>query len=191
MASLLVAFESKYGQGSKIAEHIGETARRRGHDARVLHFENLHGAELPQYDALAVVAPVYFGKHTSAMRSFLHAHLADLTGARRSAFFSVSNSAASHDEKARSEARRIAEAFPRELGWVPGHVATVAGAIAYPRYNFLLRFVMKRIPASKGDPTDTRRVHELTDWGRLDTDIAAMLAPLEEREPARAPVATA
>jgi hypothetical protein len=50
---------------------------------------------------------------------------------------------------------------------------------------------LKRIAASKGDPTDTRRVHELTDWGRLDTDIAAMLAPLEEREPARAPVATA
>jgi len=44
----------------------------------------------------------------------------------------------------------------------------VAGALSYTKYNFLVRFVMKRIAKAQGASTDTSRDHELTDWEALD-----------------------
>jgi menaquinone-dependent protoporphyrinogen oxidase len=44
----------------------------------------------------------------------------------------------------------------------------VAGTLAYSRYNFIIRFVMKRIARKNGAPTDTSRDYELTDWAALD-----------------------
>ena len=38
----------------------------------------------------------------------------------------------------------------------------------YSKYNFLTRFIMKRIARKTGRPTDTSRDYEYTDWSRLD-----------------------
>ena len=66
--------------------------------------------------------------------------------------------------------------FVKETGWRPARVFPVAGALAYTRYNVLVRFVMKRIARKAGAPTDTTRDHELTDWRDVDR-FAAVLAP--------------
>lgn len=179
MASILVVFESKYGQCSKIAEHIGETARARGHLVRVLHVADLGGVEVPRYDAVAVVAPVYVGRHPRSVVAFVRARAKELDATLRSAFVSVSNSAASGDPVALRKARDLAEACPALVGWRPDVVAIAGGAIAYPRYGFITRFMMKRIARANGGPTDVSRVHELTDWAQLDKDIASLLEPLE------------
>jgi menaquinone-dependent protoporphyrinogen oxidase len=179
MAAVLVVFESKYGQSSKIAEHIGEAARDRGHAARVVHVEDLGNTDVTQYDAVAVVAAVYMSKHPRSVTAFVRAHARDLAACRRSAFFSVSNSAASRDPVVQKQARSLAEALPARLGWRPHVVALTGGAIAYPRYGFLTRFIMRRIARSNGGPTDLSRVHELTDWAKLDDDVAALVGPLE------------
>ena len=39
------------------------------------------------------------------------------------------------------------------------------------RYNFLIRFVMKRIARKAGAPTDTSRDYEFTDWSTLDAFV--------------------
>lgn len=170
MPRVLVVFSSKYGQASKIAEHVGQEHRRRGHLTRVLHVDVAGGLDLTTFDAFVLVAPVYFGKHPRAIRQFVRRWGAIL-GRHPSAFVSVSNSAASADPAARANAMRIAEAFVNELPWVPRLTITAGGALAYPRYNWALRFVMKRIARAAGAPTDTSRTHELTDWGRLDEDV--------------------
>ena len=179
MASLLIVFESKYGQCSKIAEHIGETARARGHAVRVRHVGDLRGVTVPQHDAVAVVAPVYVGRHPRSVLAFVRAHAKELDATLRSAFVSVSNSAASGDPLALRKARELAEACPALVGWRPDVVAIAGGAIAYPRYGFITRFMMKRIARANGGPTDVSRVHELTDWTQVDQDIASLLEPLE------------
>lgn len=183
MASVLVIFESKYGQASKVAEHIGEMTRRHGVDARVMEVDVARVVDLRGYDAVAVVAPVYMGHHGSHITSFVRSH-AQLLSARRSALFSVSNSAASGNPATREEAMRVARAFATQAKWSPEIIATVGGAIAYPRYNFILRFVMKRIAASEGNPTDTRRTHELTDWEALDRVIQNLVSPWTQPAPA-------
>jgi menaquinone-dependent protoporphyrinogen oxidase len=49
----------------------------------------------------------------------------------------------------------------------------VAGALPYTRYNFLVRFLMKRIARKAGGPTDTSRDYDFTDWAALDRFAAA------------------
>jgi menaquinone-dependent protoporphyrinogen oxidase len=43
----------------------------------------------------------------------------------------------------------------------------VAGALPYTRYNWLKRWVMKRIVAKAGGDTDTTRDYEYTNWEEL------------------------
>jgi menaquinone-dependent protoporphyrinogen oxidase len=53
------------------------------------------------------------------------------------------------------------------VGWRPPLTAAFAGALKYRRYNFLLRFVMKRIAKAGGHATDTSRDHVYTDFARV------------------------
>ena len=85
-----------------------------------------------------------------------------------SAFFSVSASAASRDERGRSQARACIVRFLDATGWYPPLTESIAGSIDYTRYNPLLRWWMRRICAESGGPTDTSRDHELTDWRQVD-----------------------
>lgn len=183
MASMLVVFESKYGQASKIAEHVGEMSRRYGLDARVVEVDVARSVDLRAFDAIAVVAPVYFQHHPRRITAFVKTR-ADILSKVRSGLFSVSNGATASDPAVREEAMRVARALVTATPWHPDVIATVGGAFAYPRYNFVLRYVMKKIAEQRGAPTDTRRTHELTDWAALDRDIALLLRPFLAREAA-------
>jgi menaquinone-dependent protoporphyrinogen IX oxidase len=54
--------------------------------------------------------------------------------------------------------------FLREAGWAPPVIATFGGALAYPSYPTSFRTMMRAAAAILRLPTDTRRVHDLTDW---------------------------
>jgi menaquinone-dependent protoporphyrinogen oxidase len=78
--------------------------------------------------------------------------------------------------------------FVQETGWRPARVLPVAGALAYSQYNFIVRFVMKRIARKAGAPTDTSRDYEFTDWATLDRFISdAAPEALLDRRPAHQP----
>jgi menaquinone-dependent protoporphyrinogen oxidase len=171
MASIAVVFESKYGQSAKIAEHVAGIARRRGHDVKVVHASLAVKMDLEERDAFVVVGPVYFGKQVRALDAFVRAR-ADLLSKRPSAFLSVSGSAGSRDPRIRAEAARIALEFARQTGAHFRMIEPVGGALAYPRYNFLVRWMLKRIAEKRGEPTDTTRTHETTDWTALDRAMA-------------------
>jgi menaquinone-dependent protoporphyrinogen oxidase len=170
MAKVLVVFESDYGQTAKIAEHIGALSRRLGHEASVLRVGSARELELDPFDAVVVCAPIYFGKHPRAIARFIEDRASRLAE-RPCAFVSVSGSAGNKDPAAREEALRIAEAFVRDEGFHPRSIISTAGAYAYPRYGFFLRAMMKLIAQRKGDPTDTSKIHEATDWAALDVAV--------------------
>jgi menaquinone-dependent protoporphyrinogen oxidase len=68
----------------------------------------------------------------------------------------------------RRGAQAVVDAFLDQTQWRPALTALVAGALPYTRYGFWKRFLMKRIARSHGDPIDTSRDHELTDWRALE-----------------------
>jgi menaquinone-dependent protoporphyrinogen oxidase len=110
------------------------------------------------------------------MVKFVRDNLAALA-ARPAAFLSVSMSqagvelpGATPEERAAhaTNVRQILERFYTETGWRPKHVTAVAGAVLYTKYNFLVRFIMKRISKQAGGSTNTSQDHEYTDWRALD-----------------------
>jgi menaquinone-dependent protoporphyrinogen oxidase len=103
------------------------------------------------------------GKYPRAAVAFAREHRARLAQ-MPCAFFSVCLAAASQKEAERRAAQALPEKFFAASGWRPRLTATFAGALRYTRYNWLIRFVMKRIARAEGASTDTSRDHEYTDW---------------------------
>jgi menaquinone-dependent protoporphyrinogen oxidase len=127
-----------------------------------------------------VGASIHIGRHQKSADRFVHAHAAQLN-AVPSAFFSVSLSAASNNRNEVEAAERIARAFPAAHGWRPSIVLSVAGRLAYREYNFLIRYVIKRIAKKEGGPTDTSRDHELTNWADVEHLGREMAAAIQRR----------
>jgi len=126
---------------------------------------------------------VHAGHHESEMIAFVKRHRQALEQ-RQAVFVSVTLSEAGAEdvqkpkairEQAAADARRMIDVFIQETGWTPARALPVAGALAYSQYNWLIRFVMKRIARKAGAPTDPSRDYEFTDWAALDrfvTDAA-------------------
>jgi menaquinone-dependent protoporphyrinogen oxidase len=144
-----------------------------------------HGRlDLGGYQAAIVLASVHLGKHEREMETFVKDHRAELER-MPTAFLSVSLSEADAEDatspperraKAKADAKAMIDAFCQGTGWHPRSVKPVAGALRYTKYNFLVRFVMKRIAKQNGSSTDTSRDHEFTDWVALDRFVNELAA---------------
>jgi menaquinone-dependent protoporphyrinogen oxidase len=90
-----------------------------------------------------------------------------------------------HDGKAQT--RRIVDRFLKQSGLKPRHVELMAGSLLYTRYNFLKRWMMRRIARGEGGDIDTTRDYEYTDWAAVDafaTVLAQDMEPASRPEPA-------
>jgi menaquinone-dependent protoporphyrinogen oxidase len=93
-------------------------------------------------------------------------HAQALSG-KPTAFVSVCLGVLQHDADVQREIHTIANRFLLATGWRPAITEIVAGALMYRKYNWLKRWVMKRIVAKAGGDTDTTRNYEYTDWNAL------------------------
>ena len=193
MKPILIIYATREGHTRHIAEHSGALL-----EARQTAFELVDAAHLPErfslvkYCAAIVSASLHAGKHEPEMVKFVKRHLNELHSIP-TLFLSVSLSEKTvEDPQARAEKRAEAEAdvkrtidgFLVETGWQPSHVAAVAGALLYSKYNFVIRFIMKRIAKKAGGPADTSRDYEFTDWtkiGRLIEEFVQSVSTAESR----------
>ena len=193
---IVIFYATREGHTRRIAEHIASELRRREHVVEIYDVKAVaESIDWPPYDWACVAASVHAGHHEPEMIAFVKQHRQALERLQ-AAFLSVTLSEAGAEDvratkerRARSaaEAQQMIDVFVRETGWRPARVLPVAGALAYSRYNFLIRFVMKRIARKAGAPTDTSRDYEFTDWPALDAFVGdAILAADRHREPAPA-----
>ena len=192
MKPVLVIYATREGQTRHIAEHLGTALGVKQHPCQLIDAAHIpKGFTLTEYSAAIVCASLHMGKYEAEMAKFVKRHLADLQE-MPTAFLSVSLAEASvEDANTRPEYRAEAEvhvkkataAFLAETGWVPSLVTAAAGALMYSKYNFLTRFIMKRIARKTGRPTDTTQDYEYTDWSRLDrlAEEFAHSVPVETR----------
>lgn len=164
---VLVVFGTKYGQTAIIATRIARLIEASGaivtlHDVRELPIDT----QLGTYDAVIIGASVIRGRHQRAVQTFVRRHYELLNG-MPTAFFSVSGSAASPEERGRTDARRCAEEFLRATHWRPAMTELIGGAMAYTKYGPLLRWIMRQIADRNQGPTDTTCDHEMTDWAQV------------------------
>jgi menaquinone-dependent protoporphyrinogen oxidase len=188
---VLILYATREGHTQRIADRVAASARARGLSADVLNVATIAPeCTLDSYSASIVAASVHRGRHETEMIRFVKSHASDLARLP-SAFLSVSLSEAGAEDPAASlEKRKRAAAdveamikvFVSETGWHPNKIQPVAGALMYSKYNWLLRFFMKRIARQAGASTDTSKDHEFTDWNALDHVIDELGLPIASDE---------
>jgi menaquinone-dependent protoporphyrinogen oxidase len=168
MCTIPVFYATTHGQTRRIAERIAEALRHEGHASFPLDVTSEAARHFDWRRASAAVlgASLHAGRYQSSASHFAQAHV-DRLNAMPTWFVSVSLSAASIHAEERSAAERLARAFVERVGWTPDRVSSVAGRLAYTRYWFVTRWLMRRIARKEGGPTDTSRDHELTDWSAV------------------------
>lgn len=183
---VLVIYGTSYGQTAKIARRIGDVLQRAGLAVELCDAARGRPTLGPeQYSAIVVGASLIARGIQPSVQRFVRQNLVALN-AGVSAFYLVSASAGSSKEKGRRAAQRILDGFLAAAGWKPRLSASIAGAINYTKYWFLLRWYMKRASAMNGGDTDTSRDHEYTDWAQVER-FAADIASLAQRSEAGAP----
>lgn len=180
MARILIVFATRYSHTRKIADHLGAKLRLAGHTVGIVDSAREPASMgMLTYDAFILAASVNYGRHRRSMVSFAKRHLFELRSSP-SAFLSVSATAASSEETSRQEGERLIDAFITETGLRPTASLPVAGAIAYTRYRWPLRLVMRLIMRRSGgalrNDVDTSRDYEYTDWAHLDQFVDDFLA---------------
>lgn len=160
---ILIVYGSRYGQTAKIASYMRDLLIADGAVPTVVSVDGPRSIAMEGFDGVIVGSPIFYGRHLRSVERFVRQNHHALNAAT-SAFFSVSGSAAGRDEAELTAARKRLNEFLNRTGWQPSHADILGGAIAYTKYNPLLRWVMKRISQKKGGPTDTSRDHEVTDW---------------------------
>jgi menaquinone-dependent protoporphyrinogen oxidase len=182
---ILMLYATREGQSRRIAEHLAATVRSRGRTAEVADAAHLpDGFSLEAHSAAILIASVHLFRHEPEMVEFVKRHRHQLERLP-AVFLSVSlseagaeDTQASREERlqAAAEVQGMIDKFLAETGWHPSKILAVAGALMYTKYNFLVRFVIKRIARSHGASTDTSRDHELTDWAALDHLVDELVA---------------
>lgn len=194
MANILIVYATREGQTEKIARRMATTLREAAHSAELLDADHPSpGLDVSRFDGIIVGAPLHG-------RGYPHSILRFVRGERErlarlpSAFFSVGLAVASRTVDGRAQTRPIVDEFLSQAAWRPEHVELIAGALPYSKYNFIIRFVMKRISAKSGGDTDTSRDYEYTDWADVDRfarEFGARFArPAQSAEPAPPRAAT-
>ena len=184
MPRALIVYASSHGQTRAIAHRIAKSLS--AHAFSVVIADTGDPVHLPAptgFDLVIVGSRIQFGRHSSSVIAYLHQYRAELA-TTATAFFSVSMAAANGGDDPNGYLATMFES----IGWRPALTAAIGGALKYRRYNFILRFVMKRIALAAGHSTDTSRDHEYTDWTRVDefADQALALCHHETAQTTRA-----
>jgi len=168
MATVLLVYASHDGQTRKITEYVATVIRARGHLVELLDaaHDSKH-RDLSRFQAVVVGSPIRAQGYLRPVVQFIQAHRTALDGLP-TLFFSVGLALVSKTHDGRAQTMQVVEKLVAETGWRPGRVELVAGALQYTRYNFLVRFVMRRISRKEGGDTDTSRDYEYTDWSAVE-----------------------
>lgn len=173
-----IVYSSKRGHVQAIASRLAAAAQVHGVKSIMVDVRSA-GELLKECDAAVLAGSVHFDRHDRKLFRLVKQNLSRLSSIP-TAFVSVSGSAASEDTRPKAE-EYLAQ-FLRQTGWKPDRTLTVAGAVLFTRYNFLLRLIMKRISARAGRTVDTSRDYVYTDWDALDAFMHNFLDTVERYE---------
>ena len=183
MMRILVVYGTRQGHTAHLAARIADGLRAAGHDVEV---RDLHESwPFPVgYDAIVVGASVHARGFEKEVISWATQSADDLLRLPN-AFFSVSLTAANHDEKSKAELDSIIHDFVTHTGWRPQHIAEFAGELAYSKYNWLLKRVMRWIArhGSGGQYQDMSHDYDLTDYEAVDAFTKQLAENLTTTKP--------
>ncbi|MCW2985636.1 MAG: protoporphyrinogen oxidase [Conexibacter sp.] len=171
-AHVLVLYASTHGHTGKIADRIATVMRGEGLEVRDRQLgaatEHL---DLAAFDGVVVGASVHMGHHQHELVDWIAEHRESL-GARPSAFFSVSLTAADDTDEARATTSALIADVADSTGWVPALTESFAGALQFREYGLptrvIMRLMARRIEHQTGTAIDVHEDTDYTDWAAVD-----------------------
>jgi menaquinone-dependent protoporphyrinogen oxidase len=182
MANVLVLYATHDGQTRKIAERIANVLRVRRHVVELLDAARApRDLDLSRFQAVFVGSPIHAQGYLRPVVRFIQSHRTELERVRSLGILSKINDG-------HAQTMEIIERLIAQTGWRPRRVELVAGALLYTRYNFFIRFVMRRIVKKEGGDTDTSRDYEYTDWAAVDRFAVEFVEEVAASRPIGAPL---
>lgn len=165
---ILAVYGSRFGQARAVLGRIIRKLGDGGHSTTVVDGRSVPPGLAPEdFDAVIVVASVIMGSHQRYVRRWVRVNALALAGLP-GAFISVNGASPDSSPDWRRRANGYLAQFVKRTGWHPRWTAVFPGALRYTRYNPITRWIMRRIAAKEGGPTDTSRDYEFTDWQAVD-----------------------
>lgn len=176
---VLVLYASRHGQTAAIAIAIAARLEQHGCPSYAVDIDQQAPAP-DDYDVVILGSRIHMNQPARSLRRYVKTYRerlpVDATG-----YFTVSMAAASPTAAGHEAAEQCLERSLRAMRWAPRWTAALGGALPFPRYGRVLRWLMARAAGSLQMPTDTGRTHVLTDWGEVarfaDAIAADLVAP--------------
>lgn len=162
MSRVLVIYGTTDGHTAKVASAIAAALRAVNIETEVAEAGKT-SQHAEHYTAVIVAGSVHAGKYQRTVRDWVRNNMFALQ-TRPTAFVSVCLAIRDTREQSKRDLDAILERFYQDTKWRPTVAKSVAGALLYTKYNWLVRQVMKRIVRDAGGDTDTSRDYEYTDW---------------------------
>lgn len=174
---VLLVYHTSEGQTAKVADRIAQVLRDGGAIVDVFSAEEAPGP-VP-YEAAVLGDSIHAQHHSKALLHWAGDHAANLNS-KPSAYFQVSLTSASDTEEDQAAAQGFVADLVRRTGFDPDVVGMFAGALAYTKYGWIKRRMMRAIAKRQGGSTDTHTDHELTDWDAVDAFARDVLHHFQE-----------
>ena len=182
MSPILIVYGTTGGHTARIALRLAETISAKNYEVDVFDSRHMPGdISLGSYAAALIGASLHARGFEQSVREFVQQHHAALKR-MPSGFFSVSLAEAyapGAHLPGREELQVHIGRFLEDTDWEPQTIASFAGALSYSRYGFFKRRVMRALARKAGQPTDTSRDYEYTDWEAVARFAAQFAAGLE------------
>lgn len=194
-----VFFATVEGHTREIAQRVFLDLRKVGFDVDLHDVREPFAFDLKLYSAAVMAASVHAGNHEQEMIRFVKDHRTQLLN-MPTAFISVSLSEVGAERKEETPAQHIQlvsdvnkmlDTFFQQTGWHPTLVKPVAGALCYSKYNFFIRFIMRRIAKKQGAGTDVSKDYDYTDWTDLDKFVVKLGEEIRSGAAAASPLGRA
>lgn len=174
----LILYSTRDGQTREIATRLGAALNALDMESDILNLHDNGEIAWAEYNRVVIGASIRYGRFHPLVNQFIQQHLQSLSHIP-SAFFSV-NLVARKPEKNTPETNSYTRKFLLNSPWHPNCCAVFAGALLYPRYGWLDKFMIRLIMKMTDGETDTRKEVVYTDWQQVSL-FAAKIAQLTNK----------
>ena len=162
---VLFLYSSREGQTKKIFKFIDSELQ--GCECELRNLHEIDQVDLSLYDKVLVGASIRYGHLNKKLYQFIETHLEQLKRSKV-AFFCVNLTARKEDQgKDTPEGSAYIQTFLKKSPWKPELIGVFAGALYYPRYNWVDKMMIKFIMTMTGGETDTSKEVEYTNWQKV------------------------
>ena len=174
-----ICFESYLGQTEKVAQYLRDIYAGRGINASLLRCKDpASSLEAREADAVLIGSPIRAGRYHKKVLAFVKNN-ADWLKEKKTGLFVVCLTAKSSDEQAQKEIQKYMDEFRGLAGLSPALSRAFGGALVYTKYNFILRYIMKRINQKYGGDIDTSKDFIYTNWDEVKSFADEFVGAIE------------